>query len=109
MHVGDLDGTSTNEGQTWTAVVTAPVYDNNHNPLANVLVSGSWSVGDSAVNSCDTNDNGQYVLLSGKIPKKDRGATFAVLGLTGALDYKSAENHDPDGGSPEGSIVTVNK
>ena len=109
MHVGDLDGTSANDGGTWTAFVTVTVHDNNHGPLVNVTVLGVWSLGDSQFNSCVTNLSGQCVLLSANIPKKNSSATFAVTSLTGGLPYVPSDNHDPDGDSPDGTIITVNK
>src|SRR5262249_56877562 len=45
LHVGDLEGTNTNKGATWTATATITVHDSNHNPVSNATVSGSWSNG----------------------------------------------------------------
>ena len=47
MHVGDLDATSTSEKNRWTASVTITVHDAGHNAVANTLVTGTWSDGNS--------------------------------------------------------------
>lgn len=101
LHIGDLDGSSSNAGSTWTATVNITVHDANHLPGSGVTVYGAWSGGYSANVSCATNANGQCSVTSGGIPKKNASVTFTSLGLGGA-------NHDPDNDS-NGTAITVPK
>jgi hypothetical protein len=106
MHVGDLDGSSTNEGRTWTAIVTITIHDANHSALAGAVVSGSWSNGGTA--SCTTDSSGQCSVSQNGIPKRTGSVTLMVTDVTDTLTYDSAYNHDPDGDS-DGTSITVYK
>jgi hypothetical protein len=107
-HVGDLDGASVNNGSSWTANVTITVHDNNHNPVSNATVSGTWSNGASGTASCTTNSSGQCAVSKSSIPKRTGSVRFTVDSVThSTLTYNSADNHDPDGSN--GTSITVNK
>ncbi len=107
MHLGDLARASTNQGSTWTAIVTVTVHDSGHNPVANATVSSGWSNGGTG--SCTTNGSGQCTVSQSTIPRKTGSVTFTVTNVTHAtLTYRSAANHDPDGDS-NGTRITVNK
>jgi dipeptidyl aminopeptidase/acylaminoacyl peptidase len=107
MHVGDLDGSITNQGSTWTTIATTTVHDSNHSPVANATVSGSWSSGGTG--SCTTSGSGQCAMSMSTIPKKTASATFTVVNVTHAtFTYKSADNHDPDGDS-NGTVITLSR
>ncbi len=108
MHVGDLDGFSTNLGKMWTATVTATVHDASDNPLDGATVDGTWSGGYSGTASCTTS-GGQCQVTSGSIRKKIKNVTFTVNTIThNPLTYDSAANHDPDGDSTGASITVSN-
>lgn len=105
MHVGDLDRTRTNQQNTWTAFVTIAVHNGNHGPVANAMVSGSWSIGGTG--SCTTDGAGQCVIAKSTIPKKTRSLTFTMVNVTKSNSLcGSVDNHDPDGDS-NGTSVTV--
>jgi Tol biopolymer transport system component len=107
MHVGDLDGSITNQGSTWTAFATTTVHDSNHGPVANASVSGSWSSGGTG--SCTTNGSGQCAVSKSTISKNTRSVTFTVVNVThAALTYNSADNQDPDGDS-NGTLITLSR
>ena len=107
MHVGDLDGSITNQGSTWSAIVATTVHDRSYSPVANATVSGSWSSGGTG--SCTTNSIGQCAVSMSTIPKKTGNVTFTVVNVTHAmLTYKSADNHDPDGDS-NGTVITLSR
>jgi uncharacterized protein len=107
MHVGDLDGSITNQGSAWTAMVTITVHDSNHGPVTNATVSGSWSNGGTG--SCTTSGSGQCAVSAAAIPKSTRNAIFTVVNVTHAtLSYQSADNHDPDGDS-NGTSITLSR
>jgi len=109
MHVGDLDGSSTSQGGTWTAIVTITVHDAAENPVADATVNGTWSLGASGADSCVTDANGQCTVQQSGIKKKDGSAVFTIDSVTHAsLSYLSASNHDPDGDS-NGTAITVLK
>lgn len=107
MHVGDLDGSSTRQGSTWTASVTVTVHDSSHNPVANATVSGTWSNGTSESASCTTSTSGQCSVSKSSIPNRSQSVTFTVGNLSHeTLSYDSTRNHDPDGES-NGTSITV--
>ncbi len=108
-HVGDLDGSSINNGPSWTAVVVITIHDADHNPVADATVSGTWSDGASGTASCTTDGNGQCQVSQGSIPKRTRSVTFTVDDVShSTLVYDSSANHDPDGDS-DGASITVPK
>lgn len=110
MHVGDLDGSSTNQGSTWTAIVSITVHDANENPVADATVSGTITYnGNSTSVSCLTDNSGQCSVSKSGIPKKNGSATFTVSNVTHqTLPYDANANHDPDGDS-NGTSIAVNK
>ena len=109
IHVGDLDGVSTNMGKYWQSTVAVRVHDANHNPVVGATVSGSWSGGYSGTTSCVTKGEGQCSVTSGDIRKRNGSAIFKVDQLShAAMFYQSADNHDPDGSS-DGNSIPVTK
>lgn len=108
MHVGDLDGSSTSGGPTWTALVTVTVLDSSGNPVADATMSSTWSNGASGTSSCTTDPNGQCTVARPDIPKRTSSVTFTVDDVTGALLYNATANMDPDGDS-DGTSILVSK
>jgi serine protease AprX len=110
MHIGDLDGAGTQiDKNNWLASVSVLVLDQDGNPLADAMVSGTWSGGSTGATACTTATDGTCSLISGNIRKNDLTATFSVVGVTHAsLAYEAADNTDPDGDS-DGTAVTVNR
>lgn len=110
MHIGDLDGTSTNEGKTWTAIVTATVHGADESPLNGATVTITATVnGTSHTSSCTTGSDGRCAVSLPGIRKYIKGATFAVTDGTHAVEtYSSEDNHDPEGDS-DGTTITVAK
>jgi Tol biopolymer transport system component len=107
MHIGDLDGTRTNQQSTWTALVTITVHDMNHGPVANATVSGSWNIGGTG--SCTTGASGQCVISKSTIPRNTKSVTFTIVDVTNALSvYRPFDNHDPEGDSNGTSITVIN-
>lgn len=107
IHVGDLDGATTNIGRNkWRAIVSVTVEDSNHNPVANATVDGSWSGGASGTGSCVTDANGRCDITSGNINNNQSSATFTVSSVShGSLSYDAGANHDPDGDSNGTTII----
>jgi Tol biopolymer transport system component len=106
MHIGDLDGTRTNQQNTWTALVTITVHDRNHIPVSNAAVNGSWSIGGTA-SSCTTDNTGRCFVSKSAIPRNTKSVVFTIVNATNStFVYRSADNHDPDGDS-NGTSVTV--
>ncbi len=110
MHVGDLDGASTNEGRTWTAIVTATVHGADESPLDGATVTLRITVdGTSTTGSCTTGSDGQCTLSLSGIAKRNGSATFTVTSVTHAAEtYSSGDNHDPDGDT-DGTTIAVGK
>ncbi|HEX6144211.1 MAG TPA: hypothetical protein VFZ01_15950, partial [Geminicoccaceae bacterium] len=109
VHVGDLDGSSTNNGKTWEAAVTIAVHQSGgHEAVGGATVSGIWNPGGSG--SCETGGNGRCQVVRGGNAKKQGSVTFTVMSVSsGAGEYASGENHDPDGDSVDGTSITVAK
>lgn len=109
MHVGDLDGVAAGNGRNWEMTVTITVHDQNHNPVANATVNGTWSNAANVNGSCTTNANGMCSLLSGTAAPGSRSITFTVDSISRAsMTYWAASNHDPDGDS-DGTRITVRR
>lgn len=105
MHVADLEGAPGGKRGS-QAVATITVHDQNHNPVAGVTVTGTWTGGSTA--SCTTDASGRCS-LSRSWAKKQTSLTFTVSGLSkSGYTYRPAENHDLDGDS-NGTFVTVVK
>ena len=104
-HIGDLDRTSSNQKNNWTATVTIAAHDANHAVLAGANISGNWSSGGSG--SCITGNTGQCTINQAGLVKKTASVTFTVTSVTLAtFTYAPGTNHDPDGES-NGTTVTV--
>ena len=107
IHVGDLEGTSTLQGNKWTSIVTISIHDTDHNPVANATVTGRWSNGANGTASCTTASNGQCAVTKSNLSTGRSSATFSVSNVTHPnYTYTSASNHDPDSGST-GTRITV--
>jgi len=93
MHVGALQGSSSNQGSTWTATVTVTILNSSNNPVAGANVSGSWGNGASGSANEATNANGQVTFSTGSIPKRNSSVIFTVTGVThDSLTYDSSAN-----------------
>jgi uncharacterized repeat protein (TIGR01451 family) len=111
IHVGDLDWTNAVlSGTQWRAFVTITVHDSNHNPIANAVVTGTWSAGNTTGRTltCITNATGQCTVQSGQISRGSvASVTFTVTSVSNAAyPYQSGANHDPDG-APQNSTGTA--
>jgi hypothetical protein len=110
MHVGDLNGSKSNQGnRKWTATVTISVHNASDAAVSSATVSGSWSAGASGTSSCTTNSLGQCSVTKSSILKSVPSVTFTVSNVTrSGYTYSSADNHDPDGDS-SGTTIVVTK
>ena len=107
MHVGDLDGSSTNQQNKWTAAVTIAVHDKLHGPVAGATMTGTWD--DGSAGSCTTNASGVCTVSRSAVPKSTNRGTFTVRSVArSGFAYTPAANHDPDGSS-SGTIITVQR
>ncbi|MDH3456856.1 MAG: hypothetical protein OER90_08445, partial [Gemmatimonadota bacterium] len=109
IHVGDLDGTGTKNGKTWSGTVEITVHDPNHGAVTGVQVVGSWSRNTTATTECTTGSSATCIVSFSGLMKNVRSITFTVTGVTLAgQTYAASQNHDPDGSS-DGTAVTVNR
>jgi hypothetical protein len=112
IHVGDLDGSSSNGGGTWSATVEITVHDASHNPLNGATVVGNWSPSGLNSNTCTTGDlggNGTCIVLFPSLKKGTKTAAFTVTSVTmSGKTYSQASNHDVDGSS-NGTTVQVKR
>ena len=110
IHIGDLDSAVTDFGTTWLATVSITVHDSNEGLVPNATVASIFDMNRSGTQggSCTTDQLGAPCTKSVFVPRKTRSVIFTVLGVTGAVDYDSSANHDPDGDS-NGTSITVFK
>jgi subtilase family serine protease len=108
LHVGNLDGVATSNGNTWTATAVITVHDSRHNLVNGASVRGLWNGANPEV-GCVTGAAGTCSVVLEHIPNATRYASFSVtaMSLSGYV-YKAALNHDPDGSS-NGFSVTVRR
>lgn len=110
MHVGDLDGSASNDGSTWSAMVEITVHGPDHAPLNGATVVGQWSASGLNANTCTTGElggNGTCIVLFPSLKKGVKAVTFTVTSVTAsAQTYQSTANHDVDGSS-NGTQVRV--
>ena len=98
VHIGDMDGQSSGQQNTWTARVILTMHRMTHAWAADVFVNGSWSIGGTA--TCQSGSNGRCIVDLPNIPRKTRSVTFTINSVTGPRSiYVPAANHDPDGDS----------
>lgn len=109
FHIGDLDQTATQTSSTsWTATVTIYAHNASETPLSGVKVNIKWTGGATGTTSCTTNSSG-FCRVSKSLSTSKTSITLTVTGATkSSYTYKSANNHDVDGGST-GTIITVSK
>jgi dipeptidyl aminopeptidase/acylaminoacyl peptidase len=106
MHVGDIDRATTTQKGKWSATVTISVHSGSHQPVANALVTASWSSGGAV--SCTTNAAGSCAFTKSNLTQQAT-LTLTVTNVQKALFvYQSQGNHDPDGDS-NGTTVTISK
>ena len=107
VHIADLDGSSTIQGQKWTATVTVFVVDTAETAVSEASVTGHWS--DGAASACDTGTDGTCTVdLSGIFAKRTASVAFTVTDVAGSLTYDAGANVDPDADS-DGTTITVDK
>jgi hypothetical protein len=108
VHIGDLDGSATSQGPTWTAAVTVTAHDVADGLVGGATVTGNFSAGATGSGSCITSAaTGQCTITKAGIRKKVSRVTFTVSTVThGSLTYDGVSNHDPDGSST-GTAITI--
>jgi len=112
IHVGDLDGVSSTNGNRWSATVEVTVHDAGHAPINGATVRGVWNPSGLASDECTTGElggNGTCIFLFPYIRNRVASVTFTVTSITmTGRTYLAAENHDVDGSS-NGTVVTVRR
>lgn len=112
MHVGDLDGSASDDGTTWSAIVEITVHDQNHQPLNGATVVGDWSRTGLNANTCTTGElggNGTCIVLFPNLRRGVKSVNFTVTSVTlTGVTYQATSNHDVDGSS-NGTTVKVNR
>jgi hypothetical protein len=77
-----LEGSSANNGSTWTANVQVTVL-NDGSPVSGVNVVGAWSNGATGTDSCTTDASGVCTIAKTGIPKRTGSVTCTVTELGG--------------------------
>jgi hypothetical protein len=102
--VGDLDRNKKVTVQYWQASVIITVHSNNHQPVANATVYGTWSRGYNGSASCVTNSTGTCIIKTGTM-RSGSIVVFTVKSVTfSTVPYLPAYNHDPEKESTGTSI-----
>ena len=110
VHIGDLTS-SANLGNRnrWQASVNVVVHDDAENPLAGVLVTGTWSNGVSNSGSCTTNSFGVCTIKLNNIKGNVGSVDFSIGDLSlSSYGYLPADNHDASG-TPLDPVLTILK
>jgi PKD repeat protein len=108
VHAGDLDGSKTVDTSSWTATVVIQVHDEAHNPVSGALVNVAWSNTSVATGACTTDTAGNCSVTSGAISLSTSATKMTVKSIVSTVGpYKSAQNHDLDGGS--GTVIRVTR
>jgi hypothetical protein len=103
-HLNNLAGSSSSiSNKFWRASFTFTVHDENHQPVANATVSGTWSGGTSGSATCTTNSSGQCTVTKNLQKSRVSNATMTLNNVTHASKtYNAAANEDS-------TTETVNK
>ena len=97
VHIGQLTGSTSNLGSTWTADVKVKVVDASDQPVADAVVSGFWDLGDDADDTCRTDTQGECSLSSAPIRKNTKHATLTINSVEHAAStYIADDDYDPD-------------
>ena len=111
MHIGDLDGTSSRGGNSWSATVEVTVHDVNHNPINGATVKGVWNVSGLNSNTCTTGELGGVgtcIMLFPSLSLSTPSVTFRIQRVTKTgQTYNSTDNHDVDGGTNGTGVKVV--
>lgn len=103
IHVGDLDGSSQNDGSSWSATVDVIIHDATHAPLNGATITGTWSVAGLNSDTCTSGElggTGSCIMFFPGLRKGTKSVTFTVTSVTMAgRTYLPGQNHDPDGSS----------
>ena len=105
MHVGDLDGASTNSKASSILNVTVMVHDGSHRAVTSATVSGRWSSGEAG--GCTTDATGRCS-VSTAVRGSQAGTTFTIQTMSHTAFVYRGLNHDPDGDS-DGTAITFKK
>jgi hypothetical protein len=106
IHVGDIDRTMKTAVLYWQTNVTVTVHDNNHLPVANATVYGTWSGMYHGLAFCVTNSTGSCIITSGKV-RLEYPVSFTVKNVIySTVPYLPINNHDPDLDS-NGTSITM--
>ena len=107
IHIGDIDGSTSNQPKTWNAYATIDVHTAAHGAAAGTTVWGSWD--DGAAGSCTTDSSGRCVVGKYDIPRKAPAVTFTITSAAGAsFVYGAAANHDLDRDS-NGTAIRIRR
>jgi Tol biopolymer transport system component/PKD repeat protein len=96
IHVGDLDGTSTQTSRQSTVTMSVLVHDAGHRPVPSATVIGLWSSRETGV--CTTDGTGRCT-FSAALRGNLAGASLTIQTVQHVLYLYGGVNHDPDGDS----------
>ena len=109
MFIGELEGSATNEGNTWLARAAVTVLDGANQPVAGTVVSGKWSEGDSETTSCLTDKTGTCEMERDSIRKRVSHAVLEITNLEhGSLTYLP-EFDQVDNPEDQPRVITIRK
>ena len=97
VHIGQLNGSTSNLGNMWTADVIITVVNASDQPMADAVVSGIWDQSEGVDHICQTDINGECSLISPPIRKNIKQTTLAINNVDHPEStYVADEDHDPD-------------
>ena len=82
LHVASLGGEAVAARGRWNAVATIAVQYGDGQPVSNATVSGTWSIGATGSDTCNTDGSGECSITKQKLKGNVASVTFRVDGVT---------------------------
>ncbi len=111
VHIGDLDGSSANQGRRWRATVFVAARDDSGDPVSAAVVTAQWSEGTSGTGTCTTDGSGNCNIRSDRLDSSIASVRLTVTDVAATgLTYDPGSNTDPDGpGDSDGTTIVVSR
>ena len=107
IHIGDIDGSTQNQSNTWNAFATIQVHTSAHGGAGGITVTGVWDDGTAA--SCTTESSGRCVVGTYDIARKTNTVTFTITrAVAASFVYDRSANHDADRDS-NGTVIRIRR
>ncbi len=104
---GAVPGTTVTHPK-WNATITFTVLDSNGQPVAGVVIAGSWSQGGQDP-GCTTNSSGQCFVDDTGLQQSRTTDVFTISGMSPGANGPAGVVWDTSSDNPPGGAITVNQ